>query len=102
MKRGALLCGTTKPYKLILLVFAIFFLVCFITSAPAKMKRLALTPEWSTGIDSILDLAFDMGLAADPAVPQIAGLITLPNGNIIITRVIVSCNIYRGPPALSL
>jgi len=90
-----------KTCKVLLLVFAVFLLISFAVSAPAKMKRLALTPEWSAGVDSAVGLALGADIP-NVGTPQIAGLVSQPKGDTIISRVITSKDIYRGPPALFL
>ncbi len=91
-----------KTWKIISLIFVVFFLVLFLTSPPAKMKRLALTQDWSTGVDSFSDLALTADTGPKIGAPLPASPITESKGSFTVSQVIGSGNLYRGPPSFSL
>jgi hypothetical protein len=91
-----------KTHKIVILLFATFFLVSFLASGPVKIKRFAVALECSTGFDKTLELAINADPAAELARLHVVSQLTMPKINFIADRIFVSGSIYRGPPTLSL
>ncbi len=100
--KKSILRRSLKHYKVILLLFIVLLLISFVTLPPAKVKRLALTQNWSIEIDTPLDLALTEVPASGIGVPLPTSQAAEAKSNFIISQVIGSGTIYRGPPSFSL
>jgi hypothetical protein len=101
MKKGDWL-GSPRLYKIVVLPLILLLLVSVIVSRPARIKRIALTEQCFTSLDSSLELDVYTVPAVDLFIPRFVSGFVLPSIRFLVGLDIISSTLYRGPPVSSL
>ncbi len=97
MRKGDRL-GSPRLYKVVVLPLILLLLVSVFASRPAKIKRIALTEQCFTSLDSSLELDVYTVPAVYPSIPGTVSGFVPPAIGFLVGLDIISSNLYRGPP----